>query len=144
MVGGGRMTEMHMKHNLSKQHLWAAEFFAGEAQALEATIPAPDEPQRVKHRAHVTAAILSAVAFVEASINEFYVSAIDHDVETLPTFDDRLFQLFAQFWEDVKCYSILHKYQIALLLAGKDRFPIDRLPYQDAASVVKLRDCLVH
>ena len=84
------------------------------------------------------------MAFLEASINELYLSAVDQDTEPLPTFDARLFPLFAQFWEDVECYSILHKYQIALLLAGKDRFPPGVPPYQDAASVVKLRDCLVH
>jgi len=35
---------LHEKHNFSKQHLRAAEFFAAEAQALEATTPDPDEP----------------------------------------------------------------------------------------------------
>ncbi len=135
---------MRVKHNFSKQHLQAAAFFAAEAQAIEATIRQPDETQPSRHRAYVTAAVLSAVAFLEASINELYLSAIDQDLTNLPTFDARLSQLFAQFWEDVERYPILHKYQIALLLAGKDRFDRGMSPYQDAENVVKLRDCLVH
>jgi hypothetical protein len=133
-----------VKHNFSKQHFAAARFFASEARAVEAASTAPDELVKTKHRAHVTAAILSSVAFLEASINELYLSARDRDSTVLPTFDTALFQRFGLFWEQVETFPILKKYQLALLLAGKD--PLDRgaSPYQDGESLVKLRDCLIH
>jgi hypothetical protein len=133
-----------VKHNFSKQHLRAAILFADDAQKSEAMTKQPDEEHRSRHRACVTAAILSAVAFLEASINELYLSAIDQDRTNLPTFDHRLFQLFGQDWRDVEKYPILQKYQTALLLAGKDRFNQGGPPYQDADNLIRLRDSLVH
>lgn len=135
---------LSVKHHFSKQHLRAAIVFAKEAQAYEATVTQPDEEHRSRHRADVTAAILSAVCFMEASINELFLSARDQDLTNLPTFDERLFQLLGQFWENVERYPILQKYQIALLLADKDKFDRGIAPYQDADSLIKLRDLLVH
>jgi hypothetical protein len=133
-----------VKHNFSKQHLRAATLFADDAQKCEAMTKQPDEEHRSRHRACVTAAVLSAVAFLEASVNELYLSAVDQDLTNLPTFDHKLFQLFGQFWENVEKYPILQKYQIALLLAGKDRFNPGVQPYQNTESLIKLRDTLVH
>lgn len=133
-----------VKHNFSKQHLRAAALFADDAQGCEAVTKQPDEEHRSRHRACITVAVLSAVAFLEASVNELYLSAVDQDQTNLPTFDQRLFQLFGQFWVNVEKYPILQKYQIALLLAGKERFNPGVPPYQDAESLIKLRDALVH
>jgi hypothetical protein len=133
-----------VKHNFSKQHLRAATLFADDAQTCEAMAKQLDEEHRLRHRACVTAAILSAVAFLGASINELYLSAIDQDRTNLPTFDHRLFQVFGQFWENIEKYPILQKYQIALLLVDKDRLNPGVPPYQDAESLIKLRDSLIH
>jgi hypothetical protein len=87
------------EHSFSNQHLRAASLFADEAQTVESAINQPDEAQVSRHRANVTASIFSAVAFLEGSINEWYLSAIDRDRAKLPTFDEKVFQLFGQFWE---------------------------------------------
>src|SRR5262245_24918425 len=93
-----------VKHDFSKQHLHAATLFADDAQKCETMAKQPDEEQRARHRACVTAAVLSAVAFLEASVNEIFLSAVDQDRTNLPTFDHGLFQLFGQFWENVEKY----------------------------------------
>jgi hypothetical protein len=133
-----------VKYSFSKQHLRAAELFAAQARTAETNISSPDEVQRSHHRAYVTAAILSGVAFLEASINELYLSALDKDRTALPSFNDHLFELFAQFWLDVEKSSILNKYQVALALATKPRFDKGGRIYQEAETIVQLRNCLVH
>ncbi|HEY5027350.1 MAG TPA: hypothetical protein VIK39_02995 [Candidatus Angelobacter sp.] len=133
-----------LKHHFSKQHLRAAEFFAEQVQTLNANLQTHNETQQLQHRAYVTGAVLSAVAFLEASINELYLCALDGDATALPSFDAHLFALFTQFWEDVEKFPLLHKYQVALTLAGKNRFDPGSPQYQDTESLVKLRDCLVH
>lgn len=133
-----------VKYNFSKQHLQGAEFFAQQARNLESSVQAVTDNHQSQHRAYVTSAILSSVAFLEASINELYYSACNKDLTALPNFDLHMFDLFAQFWEDVETYPILNKYQVALALAGKSRFDPGGSPYQEAESLVKLRDCLVH
>lgn len=140
----GDSVSARRKHNFSKQHLAGAKVFAAEAKSIETTTPPPDENVRVKHRAYVTTAILSAVAFLEASINEMYLSAAAKDSTALPSFDVNTFKIFDEFWEEVKWYPILRKYQIALLLVRKERFDCGKSPFQEAESLVKLRDSLVH
>jgi len=64
----------------------------------------------------------------------------ENELATLPR------DLFVEVWEvaDGERFPILKKYQVALALSG--RRPLDRGAgtYQDAESLVKLRDCLVH
>jgi hypothetical protein len=76
-----------VKYHFSQQHLRAAEFFAQQSQTFEATVKTPDENQQSQHRAYVTGTVLSAVAFLEASINELFLSALSKDTTALPSFD---------------------------------------------------------
>ena len=132
-------------HNFSRQHLRAAALFASDADqhetATTVTEP-PDETHVMKHRACVTAAILSAAAFLESSINELYKSVIDGNQKFshLPT------KLFKEIWEvaDGERFPILKKYQTALVMAGKERFAKGNEFYQNAESLIKLRDVLMH
>jgi hypothetical protein len=135
---------MREKHDFSKQHLQTAEFFADEAQAMEAAHPQVDETQRLKHRAYVTGAVLFFVAYLEASTNELYLSAIDQSVTTLPGFDARLFQLLARFWTADEKSSILDKYQDMLRLSDKNLFSKGESPCQPGNDVIKLREALLH
>jgi hypothetical protein len=146
-IAHGKATDSataRVKHHFSQQHLRAAEFFAQQSQTFEATVQTPDGNQQSQHRAYVTGTVLSVVAFLEASINELFLSALSRDTTALPSFDTHLFQLCTQLWEDAERFPILHKYQVALTLAGKNRFDPGSPLYQDAENLVKLRDCLVH
>ena len=133
------------KHSFSTQHLRAADLFASEAGQYETATnvtESPDETHLMKHRACVTVAILSAAAFLESSINELYMSVIDGDQKFshLPT------ERFEKVWEgeDGGKFPILNKYQKALDMAGKKCFDKGDQPYQDADSLIKLRDVLMH
>ena len=133
-----------IKHNFSKQHLRAAEYFATEAARTEATNREPSELVRTIHRSHVTAAIFCAVAFLEASINELYLSAVDMDLSVLPLFDERVFDLFAKVWIEVEMRPMLYKYEKAFLLIDKTPLEHSYNPYKDTENLIKLRNCLVH
>ena len=141
----GTNPSLRIKHSLSKQHLRAARMFADRGRDLECRIGSePGEPERVEHRAYVAACILSAVAFLESSINEFYLEAVDGGGEALKGLPPPTFALLAQFWLEIEQSAILHKYQTALLLGGVEKFERGAGLYQDAESAVKLRNALVH
>ncbi len=136
---------LKQKHRFSTQHLRAAALFASDADQHEtATTESepPDESHLTRHRACVTATILSAAAFLESSINELYKSVIDgeQNFSQLPT------ELFKEVWEvaDGAKFPILKKYQTALAMAGKKCFAKGDQHYQDAESLIKLRDILMH
>jgi hypothetical protein len=135
---------VRVKHNFSKKHFRAAVLFAAEARTMETTISAPSEEERSRHSAQVTASVLSSAVFLEASINELFLSAIDQDFNILASFDAESCELLQQFWGQVEKYPILEKYQIALALLRKGPFDRGGAPYQDADSLIKLRDSLVH
>ena len=140
----GNLT-VRVKHSISKQHFRAAVLFAKEARVIESTISVPEEADRTRHSAQVTAAVLSGVAFLEASINELFLSALSNDFSALrPSFDDESSILLRELWENVEGFPILRKYQIVLTALRKSPFETDRLPYQDADSLIRLRNSLVH
>src|SRR5208337_846854 len=120
-----------VKYNLSQQHLKAARYFAGESATIEKTCHAGIEENRVKHRACVSGAVISSVAFLETSINEFYLEAEDKNKNSLAGLDDQVLSLLVRLWEELERKPILHKYQIALLVAGAQEFERGKPPYQD-------------
>jgi hypothetical protein len=137
----GATARLTRKHSLSRQHFWAADYFAKRAAEIEAkTKPLSDEI-RSQHRAYVTGAIISAVAALESSINELYLEAQDH---TLKGLDSGKVALLEQFWPEIEQYPILHKYQTALLIVGASKLDKGQSPYQDAESLRKLRNALIH
>jgi len=69
-------------HKFSRQHLEAARHFADSAMDVESE-PNLTERHRSAHRAYVTGAIIFSVAFLEASINEFYLEAVGLDQTSL-------------------------------------------------------------
>lgn len=134
-----------LKHSFSRQHFRAAGYFAKRAAELEAAPTELSEDEvLLQHRAYVTGAIISAVVALESSINELYLEAQDHNPHTLKGLDTRTVALLEQFWPEIERYPILHKYQTALLIIGASKLEKGRSPYQDAESLIKLRDALVH
>jgi len=133
---------LRRKHSFSKQHLLAAQHFATTAQSIENAHRGVEEFTR--HRAYVTGAILSAAAFLEASINELFHEAENRDHDKVPSFDDATVARLAKIWGDIEFKSILLKYQTVLEAAGSKRFEQDRAPYDDAESLIRLRNTLMH
>jgi hypothetical protein len=141
----GELTE-RQKHSMSRQHLRAARYFATRSQELEQDVDSTAEDQSIKpiHRSYVTGAIISAMAGLEASINELYLEARDNHRQRLQGLSDKAIALLAEWSGEIERSSMLLKYQTALLIAGAERFDKGAQPFQDIDSLVKLRNALIH
>lgn len=133
--------DIQMRVYYSSYHLWSARHSAREARRREAELTAPTFDFR--HRAHVTASVISSVAFLEAAINELYADAADNHLSYVQSLTHSERATLARFWQDGgdrQC--ILHKYKKALSLLS--RAPLPTVPGQDAALLIRLRNDLVH
>lgn len=144
-VSGG--IEATVKHNMARHHLAGAHFLAERAGDIEGTLltaEAKDETEKSKQRTYVVGAVVLAVMGLEACINEVYLDACDKNMQTLTGLDERDTALLAEWWEEVEPRPLLLKYQHALLLVGRGAFLRGENPYQDADSLVRLRNALTH
>lgn len=137
-----------MRVYFSSYHLWAAQRFAQRAADIERAHGAKPRFD-IEHRAYVTSAILSAVAFLEAAINELFKDVVDGHESYISPVDQDSRKLIRVFWElteerNRSPFSILDKYQIVLTLCRRDQFQADGQPYQDADLTIKLRNELMH
>jgi hypothetical protein len=138
------VASVQMRAYFSSYHLWAAEHFAWLAQEAESQ---PGPVFKIQHRAYVTNAVLSAVAFLEASINEVFDDVADGHPSYVASLSDDTKRLLGGLWtghESVERWRILDKYGVALLCAGKPFFDKGAQPYQDASLLVRLRNRLIH
>lgn len=145
-TGTGTVTgaiSVSVKHNFSRQHLVAARYFTKECASIEKK-DAVTEQNKNEHRACVTGAVIFSVAFVEASINEFYLEAVDSNQTSLSGLTVQQIAVLAEIWESVEKHSLLGKYQIALAVCGKNRFEKGASPFQGTDSLVKMRNALIH
>src|SRR5215213_7966930 len=123
-----------------------AAIFTRRALEIESTYDkdlVSGEPYYV-HRGYVTAAVLSAVASLEATINEFFVDAQNENSPIFEGVDPMIPRILAEYWEEIEGARILTKYQMALILASKRKFDRGLSPYQEVDSLIQLRNALVH
>ena len=138
------VAEVQMRAYFSSYHLWGARHFTRLAQEIEDQHTCNKRVFKIELRAYVTNAVLSAVAFLEASINEVYDDVADEHpgyVDLLPPETKRL---LAGLWDRVERWPILDKYRAALLCSGIDTFDKGQQPYQDAKLLIDLRNQLIH
>jgi hypothetical protein len=138
-----------VKHDFTEQHFRAARFFADCAANLESEPCGTDPEGQIKksqHCAYVVGAISSAVMGLEACINQIYLDACDRDYNKLGGLDETAIALLAEWWPHLEAIHVdtLLKYQHALLVASKTALPKGESPYQDAESLVLLRNVLTH
>jgi hypothetical protein len=135
------------RNYLSAQHLWTARHNAALCRQREVAI-AGTRPIDVQHRSYATTAVLMSVAFLEATVNEVFEDATDdrHVGQRVERLEPRVRAMLASFWESVGNgrYSLLGKYQMALLLSGAGQFDKGAQPYQDAQLLIDFRNGLVH
>lgn len=125
------------RDQLSRQHLVLAHDFAKAAREIE-------EPRREKltkeekwqHRGDVTAAVMSATAYLEDLISELYVN-----MRNLPR-PKLVKKLRASSNQEGS--AVLNKYQLALSVSDGDPFDQGAPPFFDAESLFTLRDALVN
>jgi hypothetical protein len=136
-------TSARIKHSFSRQHLVGARHLAKLASAIERN-GASTEEERTQHRTYVSGAVIFSVAFLEASINEFFLEAIDNNTDTLCGLTPPQLEILGELWETIEQTSIMGKYQVALAACGKLRFERGLELYQAVDGLAKMRNALVH
>jgi len=125
------------RDQLSSQHLMLAHDFEKAARGLEEPLrPRLSTQEKWQHRGDVTAAIMSATAYLEDLISELYVN-----MRNLPR-PKLVKKLRASSLPDAS--KILNKYQLALSVSDGDPFDQRSSPYYDADSLFRLREALVN
>ena len=141
----------------STSHLRAANHFRAESERTEQPFegdPAPirgrpsEEIQQAlfKHNSYVVGAVFSAVAFLEALINELFLDTVDeHQAGPAQQVPAGVRERLAEAWRrSTENLAILTIFQAALVLAGKASFDPGRQPYQAVKVLIDLRNNLVH
>jgi hypothetical protein len=137
-----------MRPYFSSYHLWAAEHYAWLAKEIEDTHTG--EPRfDITHRAYVTSTVISAVAFLEAVINELFDDVADRQRGFIDSIPPEAVRLLAGLWgkdelRSVERWPILDKFGAALLCCGAAPFDRGSRAYQDVKLLISLRDNLVH
>jgi len=130
-------------HSFQREHLLAAGYFVALARRLEARgAAAVGEEGMTRHRACVTGAIVSSVAFLESSINELYLE-FKSTGENGNSHPSRAHTL-AQLWPSVDGAALTLRYQVALQAVDAERFNERRATYRNVQRLLELRDALVH
>jgi hypothetical protein len=131
--------------SLYRHHLYAARHLSDLACQLEQEHAGTADPAIVRrHRAYVIGSVLAATAFLESSINELYLEVQDHLMNDGSGGRRRVLSVPAHFWSSVARPPILHKYQLALVVADAEPFDEGRSPFREVDGLVALRDALVH
>lgn len=134
----------YITHRFSRQHLEAARHFAGFAVDAERE-PNPTESHKSVHRAYVTGAVTFSVAFLETSINEFYLQAADRDQTSLKGLTLDQLALLAELWSSIeRKSSVLDKFKIALVACGAVPFQTGQDPFQSVDALIGIRNALIH
>jgi hypothetical protein len=144
----------------SRNHAQAAARFAREAGALERQLISQlhlterswSRPERDQLWSYVTSCVMSAVAALEAAINELYDDASDlaghrqnHEALLYAGLDQGVASNLAYAWEIAeRQLNPLQRYQLALTIAGLPRVDPGHRPFQDCALIIKLRNYLTH
>jgi hypothetical protein len=124
------------RHYFSSLHLWSSIDSATRCEQREVELFSVAH-YAMDHRVLVVNSVMSAVAFLEALANEVFQGAADRDAEAhvsprvAPLSDSEVAAL-TTFWaasrQGERYVSVLDKFQIALLLCGKERLLADRNP----------------
>lgn len=131
------------RDRLSRHHIISGHNFAASAASLEGEDPG-ERPtaERWKYRAYVTSSVLSATAFLEASINELYleIRKLSQPGE-LPL--RRELSLLVQAWPQIARAPVLTKYQLALSVTDADQYNESSTPYVEVDYLTRLREALL-
>jgi hypothetical protein len=136
----------------STAHLRSAVFFSQKARELEALVTADQEKfladEFNNHRSYVVGAIFASVAYLECLINEIFADTTHgRPFSHFGTLDVITIQKMALLWTYPRfgrSETIMEKYQIALELANRTRFPKKHSQFSDAAILIELRNALMH
>ena len=133
----------------SMQHIQSAALFAKHSGQIENDSDGniSGEPL-IEYWADITASIFAAVSFLEATINELFANATEKYSGFPQNINLEIKTLMAEMWNKrvprTAHYSVLEKFDIALILAHKPAFDRGKPPVKDVDLVIKLRNSLIH
>ncbi|HZI26654.1 MAG TPA: hypothetical protein VFD64_00775 [Gemmatimonadaceae bacterium] len=133
-----------IEHSFQREHLLAASYFVAMAKRIESRgAAAVGAEGMTRHRASVTGAIVSSVAFLESSINELYLEfqRAGDDGSAIPT---RAHTQLETLWPSADGAPLMLRYQVALQSVDAERFNERRSTYKNVERLLELRDALVH
>jgi hypothetical protein len=143
------ITSIKERTYYSIQHIQSAAIFARLSHDIEKAYDGKFVNEvSTEHNSYVTASIFSTVAFLEATINELFVDAVDNPRSSVHQLGPDVVKRMTNMWKlqvpKTASFRIPDKYNIALILAGKEPLDAGVSPYQDVALVIKLRNALIH
>lgn len=133
-----------IEHSFQREHLLAAGYFVAMAKRIESRgAAAVGQEGMTRHRACVTGAIVSSVAFLESSINELYLEfeRAGDDGSPIPT---RAHTQLETLWPTAEGAPLMLRYKVALQSVDAERFNERRSTYKNVERLLELRDALVH
>lgn len=137
---------LSVKAGLGRRHIASAEHFALQCQQIaidEGSLEWP-QPRWDESQSLATAAVVLSVASIEATINEFFLEAVDGRSEAMRRIGDNKSRILATLWDEVDNYSILKKYEVALTVCEAASYDKGQDLYQSASALVEMRNALVH
>jgi len=144
--------ELHIEDELkirtmqyfAKNYIESSMIFSSNARTIEDK-ESINEFDSSNYKANVIGSILFTVLYLETSINEFYILVTGNNNFINET-QTRNKKIINEFWNSDKFanYSILDKYQYALILMDCDKFNDTINPFQNIKTLISLRNYLVH
>ncbi|WP_428309043.1 hypothetical protein [Immundisolibacter sp.] len=104
------------------------------------------QPQNDANLGHAAASVTLAAAALEAAVNEVYLRAVDQSFSAFPKLNRAEVRLLAELWEVVESSraQTIKKHELALAALNKPEISRGTSVSQDAASLLELRDLLMH
>lgn len=134
---------IEVSHQLSFSHIKAAAHFAKLSYEIEDKYDDSKDSSEVfdEHRSYVIGSIITAVCYLEARINELFTNVdISHSNEWSPDIAEKM----NQEWANERNLKLIEKYEKALGIVKSESFDRGAEPYQSAASLISLRNALIH
>jgi hypothetical protein len=133
-----------VRYGFTNQFLLASALFARRCKEIERDHPDnPDERILTEHRGLVVAAIMQSVAAIETEAAELVMYGPEHHRGSNAV-NEEARKFLAPFADVIDDQDVLERYVLILHLLRKPLLEKGKQPWQDMATLVKLRNELVH
>ena len=138
------ISSTEVSHQLSFSHIKAAALFAKLSYEREDKYDESKSSSELRdeHRSYVIGSIITAVCYLEATINELFTDV--EDISRSNEWSPDVTQRMKETWRDERKLRLIDKYEKALCIVKSESFDRGAEPYQSAASLISLRNALIH
>ncbi|MEG4628985.1 hypothetical protein QUB56_04925 [Microcoleus sp. AR_TQ3_B6] len=135
---------IEVSHQLSFSHIKAAAHFAKLSYEREDKYDDSKYSSELfdEHRSYVIGSIITAVCYLEATINELFTNV--EDISRSNEWSPDVAQKMNEEWANERRLELKIKYERALCIVKSESFDRGAEPYQSAASLISLRNALIH